>query len=159
MFGGSGCSGLLELPLNAEASPRKVAARASVRAARQPRRASGTGWGCCGAVEVSEWTQGASGTGWGVLCGCWDGVPVGMSASRTSRLQVQPQRRGAATMQRIPSAACGNSRNPLHPEPPRMQPPPRPHGTPTGVRGKNNLIFPPAALRRFRRAKAATRQQ
>ena len=53
--------------------------------------------------------------------------------------------------------SADNSSNPLQPEPPRMQPPSRPHGTPTGVRGESPLLrFPPAAFRRFRRAKAAT---
>ena len=45
---------------------------------------------------------------------------------------------------------CNQSRHP-------MQPPSRPHGTPTGVRGESPLLrFPSAALRRFRRAKAAS---
>ena len=35
--GGSGCSGLLELPLNAEASPRKIAARVLRVVSVQPR--------------------------------------------------------------------------------------------------------------------------
>ena len=61
----------------------------------------------------------------------------------------------AATLQRIASAArtiqailCNQSRPECSRLPDRMEPR-------RGVRGKNNLIFPPAAFRRFRRAKAA----
>ena len=72
------------------------------------------------------------------------------------RLPLNPQRNDAATLQRIASAISGNSGNPLQPEPPRIA---AAHATPrrqVGVRGKRLFAFPPAAFRRFRRAKAAS---
>ena len=63
------------------------------------------------------------------------------------------KRTRAATLQRVPSALAEIQRNPLQPEPPTYAAAPR------GDRGENKMIFPPAALRRFRRAKAATCSQ
>ena len=58
------------------------------------------------------------------------------------------------------TALADNSSNPLQPEPPRMQPPPRPHGTPTGGSGGKIISFFPRRLSArgsmtLRRAKAA----
>ncbi|MBP3410810.1 MAG: hypothetical protein J6M10_07420, partial [Clostridia bacterium] len=73
-----------------------------------------------------------------------------------SRLLLNLQRNDAAILQRIASTRRGDSSNPLQTEPPRMQPRYVNLQVKRGSGGKRRYFrFPPAALRRFRRAKAA----
>jgi len=79
--------------------------------------------------------------------------------NKSGRLPLNPQKRRAATLRRIASAESGNAGNPSQPEPPWA-------AAANGTRmvqarsgGKRQLRFPPAAFRRFRRAKAASQLQ
>ena len=74
-----------------------------------------------------------------------------------SRCGCRSTRKGAMRrlLQRIASAESRNSGNPLQPEPPRFAAARPTHKRTEGVRGGSTFCFPPAALRRFRRAKAA----
>ena len=56
------------------------------------------------------------------------------------------KRSRAATLRGLASAFSGSSSKPEQPEPPRMQPLSRPHGTPTGSGGIAALAIPPGAL-------------
>ena len=75
------------------------------------------------------------------------------------RLPYKPQRSNAATLQRLASDLFGCSSKPLQPEPPCMSSRVTNLLENGGVRGKTLFCFPPAALRRFRRAKAASALQ
>ena len=71
------------------------------------------------------------------------------------RLPLNKQGSNAANLQRIASAEGGNSGDPLQPEPPRVAAARATNKDGAGVRGNRHSI-PPAAFRRFRRAKAAS---
>ena len=71
------------------------------------------------------------------------------------RLPLNKQGSNAANLQRIASAEGGNSSDPLQPEPPLVAAARATNKDGAGVRG-NRYSIPPAAFRRFRRAKAAS---
>ena len=71
----------------------------------------------------------------------WATVPTASSGcTETSK------RTRAATLRGLASAFSGSSSKPEQPEPPRMQPLSRPHGTPTGSGGIAAFAIPPGAL-------------
>ena len=74
------------------------------------------------------------------------------------RLQDNSQRSSCGDFAADSFRASGNSGNPLQPEPPRIAAATTTSQGQEGVRGEARFRFPPASLRRFRRAKAASKQ-
>ena len=73
--------------------------------------------------------------------------PVHQNRPHTSSGCTETSKRSrAATLRGLASAFSGSSSKPEQPEPPRMQPLSRPHGTPTGSGGIAALAIPPGAL-------------